>query len=242
LWLRILPGLAGDFRLLAPDLRGFGATEAPGAGYDGEAFARDQIALLDALGIERVDVIGHDWGGWTAFLLGLLHRDRVGRLLVCNAPHPWIPPNPRFFAEGWRSWYALALATPSLGPALLRRTGFAKGILRRGNVGAPFTDAEIDDYADGFRPPERAAAASALYRYYWRAFAGGLRGRWRQHRLIPPTLLLFGERDLYISAAFLPGFESFADDMRLELVADSGHFIVDEKPELVVERARELFR
>jgi pimeloyl-ACP methyl ester carboxylesterase len=241
MWRGVIAGLRGEFRLLVPELRGFGATEAPGGGYDGETFARDQVALLDALGIDRIDVIGHDWGGWTAFLLGLLHPARVERLLVCNAPHPWIPPAPRFVVEVWRSWYALALALPGLGPALLRRTAFAKGILRRGNVGTPFTEAEIAAYADAFRPPERAGAIGALYRHYWRAFAEGARGRWRAHRLEAPTLLLFGERDLYISAAFLPGFEQFAENMRLERVPDSGHFIVDEKPELVVERALSLF-
>jgi pimeloyl-ACP methyl ester carboxylesterase len=241
MWRRVIDGLRGEFRLLVPELRGFGASEAPGSGYDGETFARDQVALLDALGIDRADVIGHDWGGWTTFLLGVLHPARVGRLLVCNAPHPWIPPNPRFLVEAWRSWYALALAVPGLGPALLRRTGFARGILRRGNAGAPFGQADVDAYADAFRPPERARAVSALYRSYWRAFAEGMRGRWRAHRLEAPTLLLFGERDLYISAAFLGGFERFAENMRLERVPDSGHFLVDEKPELVVERAQELF-
>jgi pimeloyl-ACP methyl ester carboxylesterase len=241
MWRRVIAGLRGEFRLLAPDLRGFGSSEAPGHGYDGETFARDQVALLDALGIERAHVIGHDWGGWTTFLLGILHPARVGRLLVCNVPHPWVPPSPRLLAEGWRSWYALSLATPGLGAALLRRTGFAKGILRRGNVGTPFTEAELDAYAGSFRAPERALAVSMLYRYYLRAFGQGIAGRWRDHRLQATTLLLFGERDLYISARFLPGFERFADDMRLERVHDSGHFIVDEKPELVTERAREVF-
>jgi pimeloyl-ACP methyl ester carboxylesterase len=242
MWRRVIDGLRAEFRLLAAELRGFGATEAPGGGYDGETFARDQVALLDALGIERADVVGHDWGGWTAFLLGVRHPGRVGRLLVCNAPHPWIPASLRFVLEAWRSWYALTLATPGLGPALLQRTAFANGILRRGNVGTPFTEAEIEAYVDTFRPPARARGISALYRYYWRAFADGARGRWRADRLEAPTLLLFGERDLYVSAAFLPGFEPFADNMRLERVPDSGHFIVDEKPGLVVERARELFR
>ena len=53
LWRRVLDRLAPEFRMLAPDLRGFGSTEAPGRGYDGETFARDQIALLDALGSSR---------------------------------------------------------------------------------------------------------------------------------------------------------------------------------------------
>jgi pimeloyl-ACP methyl ester carboxylesterase len=56
-------------------------------------------------------------------------------------------------------------------------------------------------------------------------------------RLEAPTLLLFGERDLYVTPKALPGYERNAPEMELELVPDSGHFIVDEKPELVARRA-----
>ena len=69
-------------------------------------------------------------------------------------------------------------------------------------------------------------------------FARAGAGRWRDARLTVPTLLLFGERDRYVSPRLLPGYEPHADQMRVELVPDSGHFIVDEKPELVIDRAR----
>src|ERR687892_1744337 len=62
-WRRVVPQVNDRFRLLMPDLRGFGWTEAPGHGYDPRTFASDAIALLDALGIERVKLVGHDWGG-----------------------------------------------------------------------------------------------------------------------------------------------------------------------------------
>ena len=148
--------------MLAPDLRGFGSTEAPGRGYDGETFARDQIALLDALGIEQVKLIGHDWGGWTAMMLGLDHPERIDCMIVIDAPHPWPRLRPSLIPELWRSWYAAALATPVLGPWLLRRTGFAKGILRRGTAPGTFTPAELDEYADGFREPARDGDQRAL--------------------------------------------------------------------------------
>src|SRR5215213_8511844 len=67
MWRRVIEELRSNFRVIAPDLRGFGWSEAPGEGYDGDTFARDQIALLDALGIEKASFIGHDWGGWTTF-------------------------------------------------------------------------------------------------------------------------------------------------------------------------------
>jgi pimeloyl-ACP methyl ester carboxylesterase len=239
MWRRVIAGLRADAHLLAPDLRGFGWTEAPGQGYDGETFAADQVALLDALGIERALVIGHDWGGWTALLLGLLHPDRVERMIVCNSPHPWPHVKPRLAAEAWRSWYTWVIATPGIGRRALERGWVARNILTHGNVDAPFSDAELDLYVDSFRPPARAQAIVHLYRYYQRAFRDTLAGRWRDARLTVPTLLLFGARDRYVSPKLLPGYEPFADDMQVELVADSGHFLVNERPDLVMRRARD---
>lgn len=239
MWRRVMAALGDEYRLLAPDLRGFGWTEAPGRGYDGETFAADQIALLDALGLERAHVVGHDWGGWTAMLLGILHAERVDRMVVCNAPHPWPTLSARVALESWRSWYTWVIATPGLGRWMLEQRWIARAILRRGNVGGPFDEGEIALYADSFREPARAEAIVGLYRYYQRAVREGMSGRWRHERLTVPTLLLFGARDRYISTRLLPGYEPYADDMRLELVPDSGHFIVDERPELVIDRARQ---
>jgi pimeloyl-ACP methyl ester carboxylesterase len=239
MWRRVMAGLSGEYRLLAPDLRGFGWTEAPGHGYDGETFAADQVALLDALGLESAHIVGHDWGGWTAILLGILHASRVDRMVVCNAPHPWSRLSPRIAAESWRGWYTWAIATPGLGRRLLERRWIARHFLGSGNVGRPFTGEEIELYAESFQEPARAQAIVELYRYYQRVVSEGIRGRWRRERLASPTLLLFGERDRYITPKLLPGYEQNADDMRVELVPDSGHFIVEEKPDLVIERIRE---
>jgi pimeloyl-ACP methyl ester carboxylesterase len=238
MWRAVMAGLGDRYRLLAPDLRGLGWTEAPGRGYEGETFAADQVALLDALELERAHVIGHDWGGWAALLMGILHRNRVGRMVVCNAPHPWPRLSLSLAAESWRAWYTWAIASPWLGRSLLASGRISRTILGRGNVGAPFSDDEIELYVDSFRAPDRAHAIVKLYRYYQRAAREAVRGRWRGHRLEVPTLVLFGERDRYVSPKLLPGYEASATDMRIDLVPDSGHFIVDEKPELVIERAR----
>ena len=144
MWRGLITRLSPHYRLLAPDLRGFGGTDAPGTGYDGDTFARDQIALLDALGLERVKLIGHDWGGWTAFLLGLNFPERIERMIVVDAPHPWPRLRPSLLLELWRSWYAAVLGTPGLGPALLRRRGLVKEVLSRGTAPGTFSSAELD--------------------------------------------------------------------------------------------------
>jgi pimeloyl-ACP methyl ester carboxylesterase len=238
MWRRVIEALRGDHRVLAPDLRGFGWTEAPGHGYDGETFAADQVALLDALGIQSAHVIGHDWGGWTAILLGILHPERMERIVMCNTLHPWPRLSPGVAAESWRSWYTWVIATPGLGRRLLEQRWIARRFLGSGNVGMPFSNDEVELYAESFREPARADAIVHLYRYYQRALREVVSGRWRSQRLAAPTLLLFGERDRYISPKLLRGYEHHADEMRVELVPDAGHFIVDEKPDLVIERIR----
>jgi pimeloyl-ACP methyl ester carboxylesterase len=237
-WRDLFERLSPQFHLIAPDLRGFGWTEAPGSGYDGETFAADQIALLDAMEIERARVIGHDWGGWTAFLLGIEYPERIERMVVCNSPHPWPRIEPGLLVESWRSWYALVNAAPVVGRWVSQSSRIATLLLDRGNVGNPFPDG-FEVYLDQFRDPARTDASMKLYRHYLRLFAAGLRrgGAFRSQRLSVPTLLLFGAQDRYVSSRLLPGYEAHADDMELEMVPDSGHNIVNEKPDLVARRA-----
>ena len=68
-----------------------------------------------------------------------------------------------------------------------------------------------------------------------------MRGHWRAYRLTVPTLLLLGTGDFALAPAMIEGYEAYADDMRHELVPDTGHFIVDAAPELVGRRALEFF-
>lgn len=233
-WRHVAPMLAADHRVLMPDLRGFGETEVTREGMDPETFARDQVALLDALGIERARVVGHDWGGFTAFVLAGRHPERVAAVLVCNAPHPWLKVTPRVALHAWRGWYAAVLASPA-GPLLLERTDVVKRALTADNDGSGFTPEDLEHFVAAFRPPERARAVQRLYRSYLRAFADAVRGVDRVPPLRVPARLLFGARDAAVTTALV---EDFPD---LELVPDAGHFIVDERPDLVVRRARELF-
>ena len=118
-WRHLIAPLAERHRVIALDLRGFGWSDAPRGGYAKEQLATDVLAVLDALGIERLKLVGHDWGGWIGFLLCLRAPERFERFLALGITHPW-----QTLGGGWRHlprfWYQLLIITPGLGYALHR--------------------------------------------------------------------------------------------------------------------------
>src|SRR3954465_11116820 len=120
-WRRGLSALAEERRVLCPDLRGLGWSDAPPGAYAKEQWAADVVALLDALGLDRVDLAGHDWGGLVALLAALRAPARVRTAPALSILHAW----PRPPAPSQRALvplaYQLPLATPVAGAQLLRR-------------------------------------------------------------------------------------------------------------------------
>jgi pimeloyl-ACP methyl ester carboxylesterase len=242
-WRGVAPQLAREHRVICPDLRGFGWSDAPAGAYDKATLARDVLALLDELGLERVDLIAHDWGAWIGFMLCLEHPERFEHYLALNIITPWPePPSPRGLLVLARLWYQVALASPVLGETLLRRTSFVRRLITAGSVHAAWSDEELEAFAAPLRAPERASASVQLYRtFLLRELWPFLRGQFDGQRLTVPTLLLHGTRDLAIDHRALGQWEAHAEQMDVELREDSGHFIAEELPDLVVERARSLF-
>lgn len=241
-WHELIGPLAADRRVIAPDLRGFGWTDAPPGGYDPEVFAMDIVALLDALGIEEpVDYMGHDWGGWTGFMLALRHPERVRRLLAAGIVHPFVRTDPRAVLGAWRFWYQWLLATPGLGTAALRAAIRRNPVLlylgANPDVWGP---EELRAYAEQFREPERATATRLLYRHAALRLQLQL-PEYRKLRMETPTLLLFPADDAVQKRIRLDGYERNAPNMEIEVVPDASHFIVDERPQLVLDRARSFF-
>jgi pimeloyl-ACP methyl ester carboxylesterase len=238
MWRRVIVALSPQYRVVCVDLRGFGWSDAPATGYAKESMADDVLAVLDAMGIQRASLVGHDLGGWIGYLLCLRVPQRIDRFLALNIVHPWQTPQ-GILPHLWRFWYQFVLACP-LGPWLVRRGGFVRLLLRLGVVDRSVWKGTDDVFVDGLRQRKRALASARLYReFVLHEFLPIIAGRYRDRRLVVPTRVLFGEADLALSPKLLDGYESHADDMRIELVPGCGHFIVDERPELVVQRTLE---
>ncbi|MFL5897743.1 MAG: alpha/beta fold hydrolase [Solirubrobacterales bacterium] len=241
-WRRLIPALADRHRVIALDQRGFGWSETPAQGYEKEELARDVLAVLDELGIERVKLVGHDWGGWIGFLLCLREPERFQRYLALNILPPWT--SMRAMAPHlWRFWYQWLILSPGVGYQLHRSGRFVPKVLSGGSVRREAWDeATLHAFSDTFTEPARARAAVQMYRVFnLREVPEIARGRYAKARLRVPTKLLFGTGDSALSHHLLAGYEHHADDMRLEKVDNCGHFIADEMPDLVADEARAFF-
>jgi pimeloyl-ACP methyl ester carboxylesterase len=241
-WRDLMPALADRHRVLAMDLRGFGWSDAPRDGYEKENLASDVLAVLDELGLERVKLVGHDWGGWVGFLLCLRAPERFERYLALNMPHPWVQFR-KALPHSWRLLYQAFVLAPGIGYLAHRRKRFVRMALRAGGADPRFWDEQtLSIFADNLAEPSRAKAAVQMYRVFnLRELAPVLRGRYADKRLTVPTRMLFGTDDAAIHTDLLAGYEDHADEMTIEFVPGCGHFIADERPDLVAERAKEFF-
>lgn len=241
-WRHLMPALADRYRVIALDLRGYGWSDAPPSGYEKENMADDVLAVLDEMGIERVKLVGHDWGAWIGFLLGLKAPARFERYLALNILPPWT--SMRAMAPHlWRFWYQWLILSPGIGPWLHTSNKFVPKVLAGASVRREVWDpATLHAFSDKFTEPARANAAVQTYRVFNLHEARDIaRGRYAKVRLEVPTKLLFGKGDQALKFTLLDGYQQHADDMQLELVDNCGHFIADEMPELVAEKAREFF-
>ncbi len=237
-WRRVIPLLAPHHRVICPDLRGFGWSDAPRSGYGTADLVEDLIALLDALSLERVLVIGHDLGGRLGFHLSLRAPDRVRAHLALNAMHPFWSPR-CVVPQAWREWWTPFVETPVVGRTVLRRVPlFTRWLFRLGSP-LPQTRPQVavEEYLAALREPARARAAEAVQRRFaYRELVPTLLGRYRSTRLTVPTLMLNGTRDFALSVTELGGYEAYADNLRVELV-DAGHFLPEQCPQRVAEAA-----
>ncbi|MFF4015476.1 alpha/beta fold hydrolase [Streptomyces sp. NPDC001843] len=240
-WHKVAALLTDQHRLICPDLRGFGWSEGTPRGYDMDALVEDALGLLDALGLERVGLVGHDWGAHLGFRLCLRAPERFVGYLALNMSHPW-PRHRAVLPNLWRMWYTACVEYPVLGRAVLRhRPGFTRFLLRH-QVADPavWQEAELAEYAAATSAAAHAGQ-SLFWQYVLHDIPALLRGTWRRHRLTVPTLLLGGERDRVIAASLLAGAEPYADDVTVRLVPGAGHYLPQERPRVVAEAIGELF-
>jgi pimeloyl-ACP methyl ester carboxylesterase len=238
-WRHVVALLAPHARLVMIDLRGFGWSDAPAGGYDKQTMADDVLAVLDVLGLERVRLIGHDWGAWIGFLACAAAPERFAAFLALGSPRPLGKPPARQLLQIWRFAYQVVLAAPGLGRRLIASERFMARVILAGAVHRDaWTREDLRAFTAVLAEPARARASVLLYRTFLTREAGRTPGG----RLPVPTRVMVGAGDPAIRPFLLEGAERDADDLVVEIVPDCGHFVPEEHPELVAERARALFQ
>jgi haloacetate dehalogenase len=245
MWHLVAPALAEDFTVVATDLRGYGDSSKPPTTadhwpYTKRAMARDQVAVMHALGFDRFAVCGHDRGGRVGYRLALDHPERVTRLALLDI----IPTGEvylradREFGLGYWHWFFLAQPAP-----------FPERMIVAGpdayytHFDPPFFDPEaVAEYRRFADDPETIHAMCEDYRAGATLdYAHDLADRNRRRRIRCPVLVLWGARwhleDWYDVLAI---WRDWADDVTGRAL-DCGHYLAEERPEETLAELRPFF-
>ena len=253
---------AAGFRAIAPDMRGYGETDAPAdpAQYRTAVISGDIVGLLDALELERAVIVGHDWGGYHLWQFGLRHPERCAKLVGLNTPYA--PPGPvpptqalreRFGENGY---YMLWHQVPGRSEAELEAD-------LRGNLAKIFKGA--DHAADLWTMATLGGEGRSLLAsvstdgcflteeeldVYVRAFQRtGTRGSFNWYRALDlnwedarriadptirvPSLMITAENDPILRPALAEPMPRWIPDLRTELIRRCSHWTQQERPDEV---------
>lgn len=239
-WREQLAGLSDRYRVVAPDMRGYGGTDAPSRvrDYAIDILARDVDELITALGVERVHLVGHDWGGAIAWEVAQRYPDRLLTLTVINCPpYQLMMRELTRFEQLRRSWYFFFFQLPFIPEWRMRRDPelIANAILANAYNKQPFTRERLEPFIRQAR--ERKMAGINYYR------APLLHVPTRLRPISAPTRLIWGLRDPALGPWFAEAdrYESFVADFDRVLLEDVGHFPAQEAAEAVNAALREHF-
>jgi pimeloyl-ACP methyl ester carboxylesterase len=236
-WRHVLPALARDFTVVAPDQRGIGLSDKPEDGYDTAALARDMVALMQALGHERFAVYGTDTGMPIAYAVAADHPDRVERLAVSEAFIPGVTPSPPLFlppALNARLWHLAFNQLPAeVNEALVRgREKVFFGAELDASAATHKLPAEVVDYyVDRLASdPDALRGSFGFYRAFGATAAQDVERKNR--RLTIPVLAMGGSESGGENAG--NAMKAVADDVTTVVLPDSGHWVAEQAPDALL--------
>ena len=259
-WRHQLAALAPHFRVVAPDLRGYNESDKPAgvAAYALPELVADVEGLISAFGARDAVIVAHDWGGGVAWQFAMDHPELTKRLVVMNCPHiAMFEQHLRHPRQLLKSWYMFFFQIPWL-PETLLGLGDAWPVgnaIRQAAVQkSAFTDEDLRTFRAAASRPGALRSALNYYRAVFRSEAtsaampsavrrflyGDREFRPARTRLedwpkiSAPTMVIWGEQDLTLGKELTVGMDPlFVTPPRIEYVPDAGHWVQQEKPELV---------
>jgi len=230
LWRHQVAALTGaGFRTIAPDMRGRGQSDRPAdvADYALQKIVGDVTGIMDALGIKRAHVVGHDWGAAVAWLVAMLAPDRVDHLVVISVGAPGAAGLPTL-EDLQKSWYRILFLFEGHAEDLAQRNDWylMRTLLQGGGD-------DFDAYAANLSQPGALTAALNWYRANLpvdRLIPSG--PGLRLPLVVAPTMGMFGTADLYLSeAAMVNSASKVTGQWRYERLEGAGHFVPVEAPD-----------
>lgn len=236
-WRKQIPVLAERFSIVAPDLRGYGATEKPIGGYDKRTMARDVRALMEHLGHGRIALVGHDRGARVGTRFAKDYRDCIDRLVVMdNIPTRIIADTYDIDLARKGYWFFTFLTVPDLPEALITGreeiwlTHFYRSWSYNPEMLSPD---EIEAYVQVYRQPGAIRGSCMDYRAGSQDVA---QDREDASKLIDcPVLVLWGADFEAVGQAFdvLDVWKGMAHDVRGRAIPECGHLCQEERPDIV---------
>jgi pimeloyl-ACP methyl ester carboxylesterase len=250
-WRRVIPLLASEFDLIAPDLRGFGETEKPDPGPTDamtvDVLAEDMLAFLDALGLDRpVGFVSHDVGAYVTQALVRRWPARAAGLFFFNCPYPGIGrrwAEPEHLKEIWyQSFHQMPFAANLVGFSRETCRLYIGHFLRHWSGDPHAFDEDLEAWIDNFMKPGNLQGGFNWYSGARRARVAVMRGETPPVPPIEaPTRVHWGGRDPIIKAEWMDRLPEFFTNLEASVAPDAGHFVKMEQPELAAEEIRKFF-
>src|SRR5215469_3197407 len=230
-WRLVMPALARDFTVVAPDQRGTGLSGKPADGYDTGTLASDLVALMDALGHRRFAMAGHDTGMWISYALAADHTRRLDRLAVAETPLPGVSPSPPLFANAHLNdalWHFAFNRLAAVNDQLVAgREEVYFGWQFATKAAKKLAHDAVRYYIDTLTDPEALHASFAIYRALDATIAQNQRRK--ERRLTLPILAIGGQYSLGEQIAST--MKLVADDVQPLVVPGCAHWVAEETPD-----------
>ena len=231
MWRKVIPALAEKYTVIAPDLRGFGQSSKPLDGYDKRTVAADIHALVASLGFEKIFLVGHDFGGPTAYAYASAHPEDVRKLVILDVA---ITIDEAEQNEFYKRLFHLSFnARPDIAIALVtgRERTFLTHFYRDCYNPGAFTLQDIDEYVAAFSAPGAMRASMAHYG----ALPIDLKHNQEnaKTKLEMPVLALGGE--ISFGAGVKTSLERVANHVEGGVIPGCAHWIAEEQPERLLE-------
>lgn len=230
-WRHQVAHFADRYHVIAPDQRGYNLTEAAKP-YDAATLQADVIALIDHLGVERVHLVGHDWGAMVAWWLAMNYPERLHSLAICNVPHPAVfakrvRRSPR---QMLRSWYIAFFQLPWLPEKALAARNYhrlASMIINDTRPGT-FTRDDVKEMLTGWR---RQGLGGGIN--WYRAAIRSAKLPDPVPLILAPTVLIWGEDDVALGKDLTYGTDDYVKELTIHYLPNTSHWVQQEEPAAV---------